>query len=369
MQISFSALGKQHEALLPELMSAVEKVFRSGSFILGPDVEVFERRFADYHQRKFALGVNSGTDALIIPMRAMGIGPGDEVITTVNTFITTVSSIALVGAKPVLIDVADDDNIDVTQIERAITKKTKAILPVHWTGRPCKMDKILHLAHQYGLQIIEDCAQAVSAKYKNQLVGTFGTVGSFSLHPFKTLNACGDAGIILTDDEALMETMLGLRQNGLSKTGVCYHWSNNSRLDTLQAAILNLKLNHFERWTDKRIQIAHAYHESLSEIPEIKCPVLPDKDSFCVFHTYIIHAKKRDELQQYLKENGIETRIHYQVPIHQQAVAKRTLGYRENAFPQMDYISNHALSLPIYPELEENELDYIIQTIRSFYEI
>lgn len=367
MQVSFSALDKQHEAILPELMQAVEKVFRSGAFVLGKDVEVFEQRFAAYHQRKYAIGVNSGTDALIIPLRAFGIGPGDEVITTANTFITTVSSIALVGAKPVLVDAGDDDNIDVTLIEKHITDKTKAIIPVHWTGRPCQMDKIVALAERYHLKIIEDCAQAISSRYKNQLVGTFGDVGAFSLHPFKTLNACGDAGIIVTDNEALVEKMLALRLNGLSKVGACHEWSNNSRLDTIQAAVLNVKLNHFEKWTEKRVQIAHAYEESLNQIPELRLPKLADENVLPVFHTYIVHAERRDALQQYLKEKGIETRIHYQVPIHKQPVAVKALGYDEHSFPKMEHISKHALSLPIYPELKDEELSYIVQTIKSFY--
>lgn len=367
MNIAFSALNKQHEMLLPELMRSVERVLKDSAFILGKDVSDFEQRFAAFHQRKYAIGVNSGTDALMIPMRAMGIGPGDEVITTANTFITTVSSIALVGAKPVMVDVGDDDNIDVTQIERHITDKTKAILPVHWTGRPCQMDKIVALANKYQLKIIEDCAQAISARFNKQLVGTFGEAGSFSLHPFKTLNACGDAGIIITDDEKLMDTMLALRQNGLSRTGVCERWSNNSRLDTMQAAILNVKFNHFEAWTQKRIQIAYAYDECLDGIPEIQRPKLHDDKIFSVFHTYIIHAQRRDELQTYLKTKGIETRIHYQVPIHKQPVAQKTLGYTESSFPQMEYIAKHALSLPIYPELSQQEIDYVVKTIQSFY--
>ena len=367
MNISFSALGKQHERLLPELLLAVERVLKDGSFVLGKDVEQFEQRFAAFHNRKYAIGVNSGTDALMIPMRAMGIGAGDEVITTANTFITTVSSIALVGAKPVMVDAGEDDNIDVSQIEKHITAKTKAILPVHWTGRPCHMNKIVELANKYQLKIIEDCAQAISARYNNQLVGTFGEVGSFSLHPFKTLNACGDAGIIVTDDEKLMESMLALRQNGLSKTGVCEHWSNNSRLDTMQAAILNVKFDHFEDWTKKRIQIAYAYDEGLNGIGDIKRPKLHDDTTVSVFHTYIIHAERRDELQKYLKNKGIETRIHYQVPIHKQPVAIKTLGYNESSFPKMEYISKHALSLPIYPELSQQEQDDIVKTIQSFY--
>ena len=313
------------------------------------------------------MGVNSGTDALILALKALGIGPGDEVITTVNTFITTVSSIALTGAKPVLVDAGEDDNIDVQQIEKHITNKTKAILPVHWTGRACQMDKIVELAQKHGLKIVEDCAQAISARYKNQLVGTFGDCSAFSLHPFKTLNACGDAGIILFDDENLYNTLWALRQNGLSKTGVCQHWSNNSRLDSMQAAILSVKLNYFEQWTDKRIQIAEAYHECLSPISDIQLPTMNDPNVSAVFHTYIIHAKRRDALQAYLKDKGIETRIHYQVPIHKQPIAIQTLGYADHAFPRMDHIAQHALSLPIYPELRDDELAYIVQTIQSFY--
>lgn len=367
MNIPFSALNKQHQVLLAELLPAIERVLKDSAFVLGKDVSDFEQRFAAFHDRKYAIGVNSGTDALMIPMRAMGIGSGDEVITTANTFITTVSSIALVGAKPVMVDAGNDDNINVDLIEQHITDKTKAILPVHWTGRPCQMDKIVELANKYKLKIIEDCAQAISARFNKQLVGTFGEIGSFSLHPFKTLNACGDAGVILTDDEKLMEAMLALRQNGLSKTGVCEHWSNNSRLDTMQAAILNIKLNHFEAWTQKRIQIAYAYDECLNGITEIRRPKLHDDKVFSVFHTYIIHAERRDELQQYLKSKGVETRIHYQVPIHKQPIAQKTLGYTESSFPRMEHISKHALSLPIYPELSQAELDYIVKTIQSFY--
>lgn len=367
MYVNFSALNKQHNTLLPELMGAIEAVLTRGDFVLGKEVGEFEEQFAKYHGRKYAIGVNSGTDALLIALKALGIGPKSEVITTVNTFITSVSSIAMTGAKPVLVDIADDDNIDVTQIEQHINENTKAIMPVHWTGRPCQMDKIKNLASKYNLKIVEDCAQAISARYKGQLVGTFGEVGSFSLHPFKTLNACGDAGIIITDDEALKDEMLALRQNGLSKTGSCYHWSNNSRLDTIQAAILKTKFQYFESWTEKRIQIAHAYEESLRDIKEISCPKLECNNYYPVFHTFIVHAQQRDNLQQFLKEHGVETRVHYQVPIHKQPIAQETLGYKDTDFPQMEKVSKEALSLPIYPELNSNELSHIVQTIKSFY--
>lgn len=369
MQIPFSALDRQHETLLPELMPAIEQVLRSGNLILGQSVEEFERKFADYHGRQYALGVASGTDAIILALRALDIGQGDEVITTPNTFITTVSSIALVGAKPVLVDIATDDNIDVDKIECAITSRTKAIIPVHWTGRPCDMERICAIAKQYNLKIVEDCAQAIAAKFKSKLVGTFGDLGCFSLHPFKTLNACGDAGIILTDDFQLWSKLKELRQNGLSAQGACNYWSSNSRLDSLQAAILNVKFNYFEAWTKRRIEIADYYYQQLKNIQEITLPNSDDRNYHSVFHTYIIKAEKRNALRAYLKDKGIETRIHYEVPVHKQPIAVKNLGCKEGALPKADYISERVLSLPIYSELEATQLDFITQQIKSFYEV
>lgn len=367
MRIPFSVLDRQHAALLPELMAAVEAVFRKGDFILGGEVQRFEQAFADYHGMKHAVGVNSGTDALLLSLRALEIGVGDEVITTANTFITSVSSIALTGATPVLVDIAEDDNIDVRQIESHITEKTKAIMPVHWTGRPSDMHAILALADKHGLKIVEDCAQAISARYRGQLVGTFGEAGCFSLHPFKTLNACGDAGVILTNDVTFVERLHALRQNGLTPQGECHYWSNNSRLDTIQAAILNVKMRHFEKWTARRVEIANFYTQTLSSVDELTLPTSPDAQYFSVFHTYIVKAKHRDSLRHYLAAQGIETRVHYQVPIHRQPVAKKQLGYTAAHFPQMEYVADHALSLPIYPELQQDELESIVQHIKSFY--
>lgn len=367
MQIPFSALGKQHEMLLPELMSSVEQVLRSGHFILGQPVEEFEKSFAQYHQRKYAVGVGSGTDAIILALKALGIGEGDEVITTPNTFITTVSSIALVGAKPVLVDIGADDNMDVEKIEQSITPRTKAILPVHWTGRPCDMEKICEIAKKYNLKIIEDCAQAIAARFKDKLVGTFGEMGCFSLHPFKTLNACGDAGVILTDDPNLVEKLKALRQNGLSGQGSCHYWSNNSRLDSLQAAILNVKFKYFETWTKRRIEIANYYTQQLQGISEISLPKVTDKKYHSVFHTYIVKTNKRDELRTFLKEKGIETRIHYDISVHKQPIAVKNLGYKEGILPNADYISGRVLSLPIYAELEQQQLNYIVEQVKSFY--
>jgi dTDP-4-amino-4,6-dideoxygalactose transaminase len=369
MKIKFSALDKQHQELLPQLLAATSKVLSEGNFILGDDVKKFEQSFANYHDINHAIGVASGTDALILALRALDIGPGDEVITSVNTFITSVSSIALVGAKPILIDAGADDNIDVNKIETAITPATKAIMPVHWTGKPCDMDAILSISNKYDIPIIEDCAQAISAKYKGKLVGTFGKIGCFSLHPFKTLNACGDAGIIITDDELLADRIRALRNNGFSKDGKCIFWSSNSRLDTLQASYLNIKFDHFERWTSQRIQIAEYYTQHLSHIYELQLPTLPtSNDDKYAFHTYIIKAKNRDQLQKHLFDNHIETRLHYKIPIYKHEIGQRTLDHTPDDFPQMNYISDHCLSLPIYSELSQDDLKYIVNSIEAFYQ-
>lgn len=368
MQIPFSGLDKQHTALLPELMPSIEQVLKSGNFILGEPVEEFEQRFADYHHRRHAVGVASGTDALILALKALDIGKGDEVITTSNTFITTVSSITLVGATPILVDIGADDNIDVNKIEGAITERTKAILPVHWTGRPCNMERVCAIAKANKLKIIEDCAQAVSARFKNKLVGTFGDVGCYSLHPFKTLNACGDAGIVITDDERLASRLKAFRQNGISAQGRCEYWSSNSRLDSLQAAILNVKLNYFEDWTKRRIEIADFYTNHLSEVAQLCLPKMSDDDYSPVFHTYILKANDRDALRAYLQEKGIETRVHYETSVHKQPAAIKAFGFTKRLSITED-ISKKVLSLPIYPELEQAQLEYIVQEIKSFYDV
>ncbi len=362
MKIPFLRLAKHHEKILPELIEATTSVIRTGQFILGPTVEEFEKKFAQYHETSFAIGLNSGTDAIILSLKALGISSGDEVITTSNSFITTVSSIELVGARPILVDIGADDNIDVNLIESKINPKTKAIIPVHWGGRPCEMDKIVALSKKYNLFIIEDCAQAISARYKGKLVGTFGDCGAFSLHPFKTLGACGDAGIVLTKDPKIADSIRILRNNGLNIQGVSSVWSNNSRLDALQAAILSVKMNYFEEWTNKRISLSNQYFKNLSILNEVILPEVNNEIFYSVFHTYIIKAQNRDELQQFLKDNGIETRLHYNIPIHQQPVMKI-----KHKLPQQDLIAKHILSLPLNAELEELEVEYICEKITEFY--
>ncbi len=367
MYIPFSGLKLQSIALWPEVAPALESVFKSGHFILGEPVLAFEKRFAQHHHRKFAISVNSGTDALCLSLRALDIGPGDEVITSCNTFITTISSIALTGAMPVLVDIQKDDNIDVEQIEASITRKTKAIMPVHWTGRPCHMDRICALAQQYNLPIIEDAAQAIGARYKGQLAGTFGILGCFSLHPGKTLNAAGDAGIIISDNTELAQKIRALRNNGLSEQGRCHAWSNNSRLDNMQAAILNIKYEYLEQWTQERIAIAAYYSEQLSGIEGITLPVVHHDDYDAVFHTYIIKIQDRDALKQYLYHHGIETHIHYSPPIYEQPIGIQTFPDGSKRFPVMSRVSKQVLSLPIYPELETAQQHYIVTKIKDYY--
>jgi dTDP-4-amino-4,6-dideoxygalactose transaminase len=366
IKIPYVNIAGQHSSIKSELLEAIAGVIERGEFILGNEVDGFERRFAQMCGVRFAVGVNSGTDALILALRALGIGPGDEVITVPNSFIASTSCIIMVGAQPIFVDVRDDYNMDPRQIEQAITPKTKAILPVHLTGSPADMDPILEVSKRYGLYVVEDCAQAVLAEYKGRYVGSFGNIGCFSLHPLKTLNACGDGGVLTTNDEELYERLRLLRNLGLRTREECVLWSGNSRLDTLQAAILLVKLKYLNAWTERRRAIAAFYQKELVGISGLRLP-LPREFEKPVYHTFVVYAEKRDELKQYLADNGIESAVHYPVPIHLQRVAK-DFGYEKGSLPVAERQAKHILSLPVYPELKEIDLEYIVQTIRRFYQ-
>ena len=366
MKVPYVNIAKQHEPIKQQILSAISKVVDRGDFIFGEEVLRFEKRFAELCGVRFAIGVNSGTDALILALRALEIGSGDEVITVPNSFIASASCIMLVGAKPVFVDVCDDYNIDPNLIEQAITPSTRAILPVHLTGRPADMDLIMEIASAHDLHIIEDCAQAVCAEYKSQRVGSFGTIGCFSLHPLKTLNACGDGGMVITDDESLYEKIKILRNVGLKTRDDCVIWSGNSRLDTLQAAILLIKMNYLEKWTNKRRANAKFYQEHLCRITEIKLP-LENEDSRAVYHTFVIQSENRDNLQAYLDKCGIGTAIHYPIPIHLHTAATH-LGYNKGDFPKTERQSQRILSLPVYPELEVEDLENVVTAITKFYQ-
>jgi dTDP-4-amino-4,6-dideoxygalactose transaminase len=271
----------------------------------------------------------------------------------------------VLDAQPVFVDVRDDYNIDPTLIEQAITPRTKAILPVHLTGRPADMEPILDIAKHYNLHIVEDCAQAVTAEYKGKSVGGFGTIGCFSLHPLKTLNACGDGGVLTTNDTALAERFKILRNIGLKSRNECVTWSGNSRLDNIQAAILLVKLNYLSAWTEKRRANAHFYQRHLVNLQQLKMP--NDKPyERSVYHTFVVQTDSRNELKTYLAGYGIETAIHYPVPIHFHKAALK-LGYGLGSFPTTERHAQRILSLPIYPELTTNELSYIVESIQKFF--
>jgi len=365
VEIPYVDIAGQHAAIKAELLSAISEVLDSGHFILGEAVVEFEGQFASLCGVRYAVGVNSGTDALILALRAVGVGPGDEVITPPNSFVASASCVRLVGARPVFVDVGRDYNIDPEKIVAAVTSRTKAIVPVHLTGRPCAMDPILKVAHEKGLHVVEDAAQAVCAEYRGQRAGSFGTIGCFSLHPLKTLSACGDGGVLTTDDSELVERLRILRNIGLRTRDDCVAWSQNSRLDTLQAAILLVKLRYVEEWTERRRENARYYQERLAQLPDVEVP-LEEPGTRPVYHTFVIQAERRDALRVFLKQRGIHTAIHYPVPIHL-STAGRELGYPEGSFPVAERQARRIVSLPVYPELTTSQLQRVCEAITDFY--
>jgi len=363
--IPFINLIAQHAALKTELLEAVARVLGHGQFILGPEVGEFERRVADKCGVRHAVGVGNGTDALIIALTVLGIGEGDEVITPPNSFVATTSAIVMAGARPVFVDSDDDFNIDVARIEAAVTPRTKAILPVHLTGRPARMGPLMQIADARGLHVIEDCAQAFGAEYEGRPVGSFGRIGCFSMHPLKTLNACGDGGVLTTDDGDLAERMRLLRNLGLKTRDECVEWSGNSRLDTLHAAMLLVKLDHLDDWVaQRRVNAAH-YRRLLAGVREITPPIDRENER-AVYHTFVVQADRRDALAAFLKARGIGTAIHYAVPIHLQPVA-RHLGCGPGAYPVTESQAARILSLPVYPELRLEDIERVAASIRDFY--
>src|SRR5689334_23965795 len=323
--VPYVSLPLQMQRVKPELMAAVESVVESGAYILGPRVADFEQRFAEYCGTRFAVGVSDGTSALVLSLRALGIGPGDEVITAPNSFIASAAAIAMVGATPRFVDVGDDLNLDPNLVAKAITGRTKALLPVHLTGRPADMDPLLEIARARGLAVIEDAAQAVMAEYRGRRVGGLGTTGCFSLHPLKTLNACGDGGVVTTNDADLARKIRRLRDNGLRARGDYAEWAVNSRLDTIQAAILLVKLKQLEGWTARRRANAALYQAGLAGVPGLVVPSDRPHER-AVYHTFVIQSDRREGLKEHLASVGVGTSIHYPTPIHLTDAAKET-GY------------------------------------------
>lgn len=364
MNINFVDLQRQYQAHKEEFDKAINGVLGKSDFILGKDVELFEQEFAAFCGVKHCISVASGTDALFLILKAMDIGPGDEVITVDNTFIASALVISMTGATPVLVDMDPVTyNIDPAKIEARITKKTKAILPVDLYGQPADMDEIRKIAQKHKLMIVEDACQAHGAHYKGKRAGTLGDAAAFSFYPGKNLGAYGDGGAITTDNDELAGKIRMLRNYGQTKKYYHIMKGFNSRLDTIQAAVLRVKLSHLDEWNARRQQIAERYTKGLVDLGVITPQVLKNADS--VYHIYLIQVADRDGLMAYLKEQGVTALIHYPVPIHQQEAYKE-LGYKTGDFPETETYAPRILSLPIFPELTDEEVDYIVAKIHEF---
>lgn len=361
-------LPLQYRFLQNEFIKAFEDVSSAGLFKKGPYLEKFEKEFAHFIGVKYCIGVASGTDALHLSLLALGVGKDDEVILPANTFIATVYAVLFTGAKPVLVDVDESNHtINTKLLEQYITKKTRAIIPVHLYGYPADMDTILGISKKYNLAIIEDSCQAHGALYKKRTVGSFGNAGAFSFYPSKNLGAFGDAGAITTNSVTLAKKLRKLREYGGKSEYVYDEIGFNSRLDGLQAAILSIKLKHLKKWNQEKIKKALYYTLKLQEkLPVILTPLQTDKSIIPVYHLYVIRTKRRNKLLQYLKSKGIYAGIHYPIPLHLQK-SLVSLGYKKGDFPVTEKLCNEILSLPIYPELTTKQQDYVIESLCSFF--
>jgi dTDP-4-amino-4,6-dideoxygalactose transaminase len=348
-----------------EIDAAIARVLMSGRYILGQEVTTFEQEFADYIGVKFGIGVGSGTDALHLALRACGVGAGDEVITVSHTAVATAAAIELSGAKPVFVDIESDTFLmDPNWIEKAVTPRTKAILPVHLYGNVAEMERILDIANRYGLHVIEDCAQSHGGRYKERRSGAWGTVATFSFYPTKNLGALGDGGMVVTNDSELATRVRSLREYGWQQRHVSETAGLNSRLDELQAAVLRVKLRYLDGSNEERRRRALLYTQRLQGA-DIRCPIVREHVD-PVYHLYVIRAKERDSLRDFLRGQGIQTLIHYPVPVHLQNAYKQ-LGCDPGDLPVTEEISRQILSLPLYPEMPESEIEEVSSQIGNFF--
>ncbi len=394
MNISLIDLKRQYQTIKEEADEKVLEILSSAQYIMGENVKEFEKEISEYLGLKHSISVGNGTDALIIALKALGIGEGDEVITTPYTFFATAESISIVGATPVFVDVdIDTYNIDPEKIEEKITDKTKAIMPVHIFGQPCDMDSINKIAKKYNLKVIEDACQAIGAEYKGKMIGGISDIACFSFFPTKNLGCAGDGGMIVTNDDKLATICRALRTHGSGADGhkayniihnieedatedesndntvynplkyYNYLIGQNSRLDEIQAAILRIKLRELDKWNNKRRENAIFYNEQLKDT-KLVTP-FEDKDVKHVYHLYIIQSENRAELVNYLKDNGIATGIYYPVPLHLQK-AYKNLGYKEGDLPNAEYLSHRTFAIPVFPELTDDEKKYIVEKLKEF---
>lgn len=365
--ISLVDLTVQYHSIKEEIDAAVLSTLESGHFILGPQVVKFEESIAKYLGVSHAIGLASGTDALVLALRALNIGEGDEVIIPAYTFFATAGTVMSVGAKPVFVDVDPQSyQIDVSKIKSAITSRTKAIIPVHLYGHPAEMNPILEIARENNLKVIEDNAQGLGAEYLGRKTGSFGDIACLSFFPTKNLGAFGDAGMVVANDPALAERMRMLRTHGWKKKYYSEEVGYNSRLDALQAAILQAKFPHLDSWNEKRRELAQRYNEKLGS-SGIVIPVEREWAKH-VYHLYIVRSQKREALQAFLKQKGIASEVYYPLPPHL-AVPCRTFGYKEGDFPHAEKASGETFALPLYPELTLSQQDEVIVAVKEFLEI
>jgi len=362
--IPFVDLHAQYESLQDDISRAMQEVISSSAFIRGPQLGQFEKDFAKAQGVSRAIGVASGTDALDLAVRALGIGPGDEVITVSNTWISTVFAISKVGATPVIVDIDPDSHqIDVEAVRAAISERTRAIIPVHLFGHPAPVDQIVDICRPLGIFVIEDVAQAPLATLNGKLAGTIGDVGCFSFYPSKNLGCYGDGGAIITDDEALAERMAVLANYGQQTPFDHQEIGINSRLDTLQAAVLSIKLPYLSGWNESRRQKAAVYDRLIGNLP-VKI-VRPPDNGVSAYHLYVIEVDRRDDCRAFLDARGIKTQIHYPAPVHLQA-CYTDLGYRAGSLPVVERAMSRVLSLPIYPEITDDQQQRVADALADF---
>lgn len=391
MNIPLIDLKAQYKSIAEDLDRVTKEVLSSANYIMGKNVTEFEKEFAEYIGVKHAISVGNGTDALVIALKSLGIGSGDEVITAAFTYFASAEAISAVGATPVFVDVEKDTfNIDPTKIEEKITKKTKAIIPVHIFGQGARMDEINKIAKKYNLKTVEDAAQAVGSKYKGKMIGTLGDAACFSFFPTKNLSCAGDGGMIVTNDDNIAIVARALRTHGSGENGQkAFNFLNNikeevevsnegddtvynplkyynyligfnSRLDAIQAAILRVKLPHLDKWNKRRREIAKIYDEKLKN-SNVVTPIV-DKENETIYHQYVLQCENREAMLNKLKEKGVATGVYYPVPLHLQKVYK-DLGYKEGDMPVAEYLSHRTFAIPVYPELTEQEINYIVESI------
>ncbi len=363
MKIPYVNLVLQWEKERKFLLPLIKKTLEKGEYVGGKQISIFEKNISKVCGTKYAVGLNSGTDALTLGLILLGVRKGDEVITPPNSFISSTSSIIHIGARPVFVDVLPDQNINPELIERSITKKTKAIMPVHLTGRIAEMKEIMRISKKYGIPVLEDAAQSIGSKYYQKKSGSFGDIGCFSGHPLKNLNAYGDSGFITTDNELFYKKAISMRNHGLVDRNKVNNFGFLSRLDVLQAVILNHRIRNLNQTISKRRKNAKFYLKNLNRK---KFFLIDEKKyQFNTYHTFVIQTQNRKKLIDFLKKRGIGTAIHYPIPIHLQPAAK-FLGYKKNDFPEAERQSKRILTLPIHQNLLSNELLKIVESLNKF---